>query len=306
MGYLDPFFGKVFLNGAPVPLAGGFNFVSPYTIAITQDEDGNDVLTLGFDESSIEATLAVPEDPGDDFRVPYASAGDVVYNPYLKAASGGLQLNGAAPNGSALTIPHGHDFLSAMLDGGGFATLISWGLTTDAALWGSPDVTSNTYRAKAGGYFSWEIDSSEVGRIDEGALTLDLALVLSETEIGVSGGVLSAAAEDLEYRLGPFEIRGDTALTSINLGSGDFVGFRHRTTAATAVSITVPADTSGIPVESVINITQAGDGQITLVASGTTLNTPETLKTRKKWSTISLYKVSATVWDVTGDLELAP
>lgn len=51
---------------------------------------------------------------------------------------------------------------------------------------------------------------------------------------------------------------------------------------------------------------QTGAGQITFTpAGGVTINSPESLKTRKQYSTWSLKKVATNTWDLAGDLELA-
>jgi hypothetical protein len=78
-----------------------------------------------------------------------------------------------------------------------------------------------------------------------------------------------------------------------------------RMTSATAVDLTVPTNASvAFPVGTVIQIRQAGAGQITVVASGgVTVNTAETLKLRKQGSTAALVKISTDGWDMTGDLE---
>jgi hypothetical protein len=76
-------------------------------------------------------------------------------------------------------------------------------------------------------------------------------------------------------------------------------------TSATAVNLTVPTNASvAFPVGTIIQIRQAGAGQVTVVASGgVTVNTAETLKLRKQGSTAALVKVDTNAWDLTGDLE---
>lgn len=79
-----------------------------------------------------------------------------------------------------------------------------------------------------------------------------------------------------------------------------------RCTAAT--TITVPANaTTPFRVGATIMVRQAGAGQVTLsAADGVTLNTSETLNTRKQHATIALTKVATDEWDVTGERESAP
>lgn len=76
---------------------------------------------------------------------------------------------------------------------------------------------------------------------------------------------------------------------------------------AGAITLTVPANaTTAFPIGSVITIRQIGAGQVTVAgAGGVTINTPETLKLRTQWSTVSLHKVDTDAWDIMGDLEAA-
>lgn len=88
----------------------------------------------------------------------------------------------------------------------------------------------------------------------------------------------------------------------------DDAGRYIRMTSASAVNLTVPADaTANFPVGTVIQVRQAGAGQVTFApAGGVTINSAETLKLRKQGSTAALIKIAANSWDVTGDLEAAP
>lgn len=82
----------------------------------------------------------------------------------------------------------------------------------------------------------------------------------------------------------------------VRLTSGSAVNFNVLTNAALAIAI-----------GSVVEIRQGGAGKVTFVpASGVTINTSETLKTRKQGSTVSLIKIGTDIWDLTGDLEAAP
>ena len=79
-------------------------------------------------------------------------------------------------------------------------------------------------------------------------------------------------------------------------------GMMIRTTATGAITLTMNA--SVLTPDDVILVNQFGAGQVTI--SGTaTIRTPETAKTRKQYSTISLYAVTATEILLTGDLEAA-
>ena len=102
--------------------------------------------------------------------------------------------------------------------------------------------------------------------------------------------------------------RGLTSPTDdYTLVAGDRVNY-VRMNKATAVNLTVPPNASvAFALCTEIPIFQKGAGQVTIVAgSGVTINTPETLKLRRQYSTALLTKVGTNEWDLTGDLELAP
>lgn len=80
-----------------------------------------------------------------------------------------------------------------------------------------------------------------------------------------------------------------------------------RMNVASSNTLTVPAAASvNFEVGTQIPVRQIGAGQTTIAAEpGVTVNTAETLKLRKRHSTITLVKVAADEWDLTGDVELA-
>lgn len=92
--------------------------------------------------------------------------------------------------------------------------------------------------------------------------------------------------------------------TSRTLALTDALGY-IRCTSGSATTVTVPANASvAFDIGAQINIRQAGEGQVTVApAGGVTINTPETLKTRKQHSLITLIKVAENTWDILGDLE---
>ena len=77
---------------------------------------------------------------------------------------------------------------------------------------------------------------------------------------------------------------------------------------ASANTLEVPPNSSAaFPIGVRIDVGQDGAGQTTIVVgSGVTIRTPETLKIRKKWGKITLFKRDTNVWDVEGNLEAAP
>jgi hypothetical protein len=74
-----------------------------------------------------------------------------------------------------------------------------------------------------------------------------------------------------------------------------------------SIAVNVPDNTTlDFPVGTVIQLRQVDEGKITLVPAATvTVNTPESLISRKAGSTITLMKVAANEWDLTGDMEAA-
>lgn len=93
-----------------------------------------------------------------------------------------------------------------------------------------------------------------------------------------------------------------TALTLAREHAGDYI----RTTAATAVTITVPP-TSVVawPTDCEVMLEQAGAGQVTFATgTGVVINTSETLKTQKQYSVVALKNVSGNVWTLFGEREL--
>lgn len=80
--------------------------------------------------------------------------------------------------------------------------------------------------------------------------------------------------------------------------------------AGTALNLTVPDDATvgGWPSIGSVGILQLGAGQVTVVASGSTvIRTPETLKLRAQYSTAALILTGTTdEWVLVGDIEEAP
>lgn len=93
---------------------------------------------------------------------------------------------------------------------------------------------------------------------------------------------------------------------SYGLVASDLSGGYIRLNSATAVNLVVYTNAAQpMPIGTVITLRQVGAGQVTVVASsGVTIYSPETLKLRKAGSTAMLIKISADVWELSGDLEL--
>jgi len=69
---------------------------------------------------------------------------------------------------------------------------------------------------------------------------------------------------------------------------------------AGANTLTVPPNSSvAFPVGTRIDVGQDGSGQTTIAAgAGVTIHTPETLKIRKQWGKVTLFKRDTDTWDV--------
>lgn len=94
-----------------------------------------------------------------------------------------------------------------------------------------------------------------------------------------------------------------TEVAAFQVAASDH-GAHIRCDHASGMNVTVPNDaTETIEVGTALSLRQVGDGQITVVeGSGVTVDTPETLVSRKKGSTITLVKEAANYWAIAGDL----
>lgn len=90
--------------------------------------------------------------------------------------------------------------------------------------------------------------------------------------------------------------------TLVAVDAGAYV----RMNSSSPTNLTVPANAQvAFPIGTQIHVRQAGVGTVTLAGSvGVTLSTPETLRLRKRGSSVTLVKVATDAWDVTGDLEV--
>jgi hypothetical protein len=93
-----------------------------------------------------------------------------------------------------------------------------------------------------------------------------------------------------------------TSYTLVLGDAGDYI----QTTSTTAVTITVPAQSSVTwAADTEIYFEQNNTGQITFVgASGVTINSSETLKTFARYSVVALKRVAENVWTLTGERAL--
>jgi len=102
------------------------------------------------------------------------------------------------------------------------------------------------------------------------------------------------------------DINKNVSTSTYTFSAGDADCDMIRTSSNSAVTLTVPPYTTyNFDIGAIINVSQFGDGIITFVGgSGVTILSAETLTTRKKYSSVSLLKISANSWILTGDLTL--
>jgi len=93
-----------------------------------------------------------------------------------------------------------------------------------------------------------------------------------------------------------------TSYTLVLGDAGDYI----QTTSTTAVTITVPAQSSVTwAADTEIYFEQNNTGQITIAgAVGVTINSSETLKSFARYSVIALKRVASDVWTLTGERAL--
>lgn len=127
--------------------------------------------------------------------------------------------------------------------------------------------------------------------------------------VGTDGHVLTAAsgeAEGVEWAepapQTTIPVSVETASYTLVLGDA---GSTVEMDVASANDLTVPPNSSvAFPVGTVIEVSQVGAGQTTVVAgSGVTIRTPETLVLTGQWSTVSLRKRATDEWVLAGDVE---
>lgn len=131
-----------------------------------------------------------------------------------------------------------------------------------------------------------------------------------EPAVGGPGGVMNAQAQALLNRTEALKNTAsiNSTATTYTLSISDQLKYLRLNNAATITLIVPNNSTSPIDIGVSIPIRQAGAGQVVVAGADVdvTINTAETLKTRKQGSSIMLIKVGTNEWDLTGDLELLP
>lgn len=113
------------------------------------------------------------------------------------------------------------------------------------------------------------------------------------TDISTNTAALAAA------QLVPINSQAGSSYTLVLGDAGKTV----LTSSSSSVTVTVPPNASvAFPTGTILAVGQVGTGQVTLVAGGgVTLNTPNTLLTRARYSTLGLLKTGTDTWLVSGD-----
>lgn len=144
--------------------------------------------------------------------------------------------------------------------------------------------------------------------------TSPVDVVIGATVISVAAAAMASFYADgtvnglysIEGGGGPSsdELTVRTEVSSFTVATSDSANYIQVNNAG-AVNVTIPTNAADpIPQGAVIIVEQTGAGQITVVASGgVTANTPETLKSRKQFSVVSMTKTSTDTWTISGDLE---
>jgi hypothetical protein len=119
-----------------------------------------------------------------------------------------------------------------------------------------------------------------------------------------SAQVPAVAWNDMQQRIYAVALNTQSG-TSYTLVLSDGQGTLVRCTSGSAVTVTVPLNaTVAFPVGTVIEVRQAGAGQVTISPTGgVTLNSEGTMrKTAAQHRSVSLIKVATDTWDLDGAL----
>lgn len=120
------------------------------------------------------------------------------------------------------------------------------------------------------------------------------------TGTGLAAADVGAAPTSSAYSL-PSTQQAGTAYTLAVADRGKVLEF----TAATAVTVTIPpASTADLGADAVVNLYQAGAGQVTITAgAGVTLRAPDGAKTAKQYAEVSLRRRGTTdEWVLSGNV----
>ena len=177
---------------------------------------------------------------------------------------------------------------------------------TSAITIGTTNVTYAAFNAAKG-----VVAGNGLSEATPGILSIDTAVTqarvanVSDTEIGYLDGVTSAIQTQLDTKETRYYTFVTDATTARTVTASTDEGKTLKFTSSSPITITIPtaANDAGWAVGDYVEIIQYGSGQITVAGdTGVTVNaTDSQKKTRVQFSSLTLIKVAANEWLLTGD-----
>ena len=177
---------------------------------------------------------------------------------------------------------------------------------TSAITIGTTNVTYATFNAAKA-----VVAGNGLSEATPGTLSIDTAVTqarvanVSDTEIGYLDGVTSAIQTQLDTKETRYYTFVTDATTARTVTASTDEGKTLRFTSSSPITLTIPtaANDAGWAVGDYVEIIQYGSGQITVAGdTGVTVNaTDSQKKTRVQFSSLTLIKVTANEWLLTGD-----
>ncbi|MGB1141644.1 MAG: hypothetical protein ACPG1A_12145 [Halioglobus sp.] len=243
---------------------------------------------------------------------------------YYTATGGETSLSGADDNGNTLVFSDG-TYVDVLLNGITLVAGVDYNTSTANTISGLAALTSGDV-AEIVVYDVFSVGdavSKSNGGAFEGAVTFNAGLTANTADIN-GGTVDGAVVGGVTPAAGTFTTlaaTGNTTLDGTAIAKQGMpivteagttktfaltdIGAYVRTTSGSAVTITVPANTSvAFPTGTEIVVFQAGAGQVTFAAAGgVTINSKDSnLKITGQYSSATLKKIGTDEWDMIGDL----
>jgi hypothetical protein len=145
--------------------------------------------------------------------------------------------------------------------------------------------------------------------------TPDIAIDISSVSASFSGAASIAGADlflmdngaggtntKIAYQDFGIPVTDDSTTTPFSAADLTYANRWYSCSNASAISLIIPANASvAYPIGTVFYVYQAGAGQVTVSVTSDTLRSPNGAKTSQQYALISVTKVAATTWVVTGD-----